>query len=363
MNTAFFKHFGAKRLSHKLVIFLVDDYGAGRIAPDAPENVDMRKLLDKSDNRFNRYDALASPADLEALFEVLESAKDSTGGPAVFTPLSIMANPDFERIREDGFETYYYRSFKDQLQQDANGKAIWKLWQEGMRHGIFLPEFHGREHVNVRMWLNYLRQEDPHILQAFNQASLGLKPFHKSPGDYLAAFDALDPSHLASQEDILRDGLKLFRSQYGYNPNLFTAPGLIHHNRLHKVLHQENVKWIDMARWRQMPDLKGGYSRRLHWMGQRNSLGQNYLTRNAMFEPNKDSRDWVNNCLRDIEQAFKYKQPAVISSHRVNFVGTRDIRNRDSGLKSLQLLLKQMLKKWPDLRFVSMPELTKSYAG
>lgn len=91
-------NFYGLKTDRKLVVFLIDDYGTIRI-----DSLEALKKLEKIDpkisaNRFNKYDALASTEDLIALFDVLSSVKDKNGNAAVFTPMTVVANPDFGLI-------------------------------------------------------------------------------------------------------------------------------------------------------------------------------------------------------------------------------------------------------------------------
>lgn len=95
-------------------------------------------------------------------------------------------------------------------------------------------------------------------------------------------------------------------------------------------------------------------------MGKQNKNDQIYLVRNVLFEPSSSqSIDWVNNALYQISRAFSEKQPAIICSHRVNFIGRIFKENRDRNLKLFRLLLNNILKKWPDVEFMSSDELGK----
>ena len=60
---------------------------------------------------------------------------------------------------------------------------------------------------------------------------------------------------------------------------------------------------------------------------------------------------------KDIEIAFRWKKPAVISTHRVNYVGSIDPKNRQKGLGELKRLISLILKKWPDVEFMSSSQL------
>ena len=82
--------------------------------------------------------------------------------------------------------------------------------------------------------------------------------------------------------------------------------------------------------------------------------------RNAFFEPSSDlNKDWIRSCLKDIDMAFKWKKPAIISSHRVNYIGGINQSNRTRGLRLLNELLKIIIVKYPDVEFMSSDHLGK----
>jgi len=68
-------------------------------------------------------------------------------------------------------------------------------------------------------------------------------------------------------------------------------------------------------------------------------------------------KDWVNSCLNDIDMAFRWNKPAIISSHRVNYIGALDPGNRENGLSQLKQLLKEVVSRWPDVEFMTSAEL------
>ncbi len=81
--------------------------------------------------------------------------------------------------------------------------------------------------------------------------------------------------------------------------------------------------------------------------------------RNVFFEPvNDPTKDWTDAALARIQAAFLMKRPAVISTHRVNFVGFIDPKNRENGLVQLEKLLQTVVKKWPDVKFITTNELS-----
>lgn len=58
-----------------------------------------------------------------------------------------------------------------------------------------------------------------------------------------------------------------------------------------------------------------------------------------------------------IRTAFMYQKPAVICTHRINYIGGILAANRDRGLRDLKRLLATITKKWPDVRFISSDQL------
>ena len=76
------------------------------------------------------------------------------------------------------------------------------------------------------------------------------------------------------------------------------------------------------------------------------------------FEPFLDaSRDWVASAMHEIKAAFFWRTPAIVSTHRVNYVGSMDINHRDRNLKLLDSLLHNIRETWPDVEFVASDEL------
>ena len=356
----FIVNFQGVKTKRKLIAFLVDDYGTIRISSSEALN-ELSKLDYKiTANRFNKYDAIASKEDLEALFKVLESVKDKNGHAAVFTPMTVVANPDFVKIEKNQFKNYHYENFYQTLDKREDGEAIKILWKEGINKGIFVPEFHGREHLNVRFWMEFLNNKDENVTAAFKHQSIGINPKHNNGIGYMAAFDLKDRNHRKELNDIATDGLNIFEDLFGYRSVLFTPSALIHHDDMHAQLNEDGIKYIDMARSREQPTYNGTKKKKYHYLGQKNEFDQQYITRNVMFEPNKDDKSAVKRALNEIETAFKYNKPAIISSHRVNFVGGKSIENREKGLKDLKHLLDAIVKRWPDVEFVSIRDIFKS---
>ena len=82
------------------------------------------------------------------------------------------------------------------------------------------------------------------------------------------------------------------------------------------------------------------------------------MIRNVDFEPSwSDTYDWVDRALNGIEIAFMMGRPAIISSHRLNFIGAIYENNRKKNLLMLRELLSRVVRKWPDVEFMSSDQL------
>lgn len=96
-------------------------------------------------------------------------------------------------------------------------------------------------------------------------------------------------------------------------------------------------------------------------MGMRSQY-QFYTVRNCLFEPALfDSIDNVSTCIRQIESAYRWGQPAIISSHRVNYMSRIDQNNREKHIELLDDLLTEILNRWPDVAFISSDQLANLY--
>ncbi|MBP7507735.1 MAG: hypothetical protein KA807_07940 [Prolixibacteraceae bacterium] len=350
------------KTSRKLLVLESDDWGSIRMpSRDVYESLIQAGFDLTSDDgaRFNKYDTLASYEDLSCLFEILTSFKDQTGRPPVFTPVAVVANPDFEKIIRSDFSHYFYEPFNLTLTRYSGCEKSFDLWLEGINKRLFVPQFHGREHLNVKIWLKTLKEGNEKTLTAFKNGMWGFSTTEvpEINAELQAAFDFIDTKDLIYHEEVIVTGLMLFYQIFGYRATYFVPPNGPFSSKLEPVCAREGIRYIATSKIQNEPLGQGRIKRNLHWIGQRNRNGLIYITRNCFFEPSQPGLDWVGNCLSDIAIAFKWGKPAVISTHRVNYIGSLYRINRENGLKQLECLLKQIIKNWPDVEFISSAEL------
>lgn len=349
--------------NRKLVVIESDDWGSIRMPSSNALNVLVRKGIRVDNLAFNKYDSLASESDLKALFGILGSVHDKNGNPAIITANTIMTNPDFDKIKASNFSEYHYELFTETLKRYPEHAGSFELWKQGIAEGVFKPQFHGREHINVERWMKALRANSGNVRLAFDLGMCDLSEGNNITQDsFVDALNYEDEDELNLQIDSIREGLDLFEKIFGYRSATFIAPCYIWDSRINDALYNGGVRALQGG-WFQLSPKSGSlhsFRKVFHFTGQYNNLNQIYLVRNASFEPSIDNPSFIKEqVIGKMEFLFRMKRPVIISSHRLNFIGYVNPQNRERNLQILAELLTQITKKWPEVEFVSSDQLLK----
>lgn len=344
------------RTSRKIVVIESDDWGSIRMPSTEVYSRFLSAGLDLSASDYNRLDTIESNDDLSSLFEVLTSVKDSKGEHPAFTANFVVGNPDFQRIKEANFEKYYFEPVTKTLERYPGRDQVESLWAEGISKRIFLPQFHGREHVNTVRWMNALREGSHAIMFTFDNETT-----FSGNGDYnfMEVLDYNSPKDLAVMVESLTEGLDLFEDLFGFRSVSFIPPCYTWSSVVEEALYHGGVRYIQGLVIQQIPTGRfGHYKKKYHFMGSRNVFGQYYLIRNCFFEPSLTGyTNEIDRCLARIKIAFRWNKPAVICSHRINYIGALQKENRDISLSLLKSLLKKIIRHWPDVEFMTTDRL------
>ncbi len=348
--------------SRKIVVIESDDWGTVRVSSKEAYNYFLKNNLPVNECPYNSNDTLESNEDMERLYEMLSSVTDKNGNPALLTANNIVANPDFEKIKDSGYLQYYYEPFTETYKRYPHHNKVMQLYEEGIAKKMLMPQFHGREHVNVARWLKALQANDKAAHLAFeqNMFSVHAERNPKVVNEWMDALDADSNEELKAKPGIIEDGLQLFRRIWGFRSASFIAPCYIWDSALETVLATNGVQYLQGMVIQLEPVTAPGYQykKKYHYQGQQNKQEQHYLVRNAFFEPSTNPGfDWVSDCLHRIEVAFRWKKPAIISTHRLNFMGSLRPENRDNNLALFSKLLQQITKRWPEVEFMSSAQL------
>ena len=353
------------RTNRKILVIESDDWVSVRIRDKEAYTALKNKGLNVDRIHYDSVESIESNEDLEMLFDVLKSFKDINGKYPMFTPMCIMGNPDFDKIKESEYQQYFFQPLHETLKEFPKSNRVLELWKRGFEQNIFVPEIHGREHINVRRYIKILQSHEGKegLRYALDYHSVGPTTYNgiKYP-NYLGALHPEAKDEIPELHQYVLEAGKLFNDYMGYYPRVFIAPNAEEPKELESSLKEIGVKYLTRSKKRIYPLGDGAFAKEWNFIGQENEFGQVIINRNAFFEPvcfgeQEHITDWVDSCLKEIEIAFRWKKPAVISSHRVNYVGSIRPENRDQGLKELKRLLTQVLKKWPDVEFMSSYEL------
>ena len=359
-------NFRGWRTQRRIIIFESDDWGAVRIPGHESQTALIRKGLINSDEPYHRFDCLESRQDLDALFNVLDKHRDKSGNAPIFTFNTVMGNPDFESIRANGYREFVHEPFQCSYER-YHGEDVFRFWNSAIEESLIRAQFHAREHLNVGLWLRDLQEDRRDTRAAFDYRFYGLRTRTSSQhqSNYLAAYWPEDKEHLRAICGIVSDGLSMFKETFGHSSETFIACNFILPPAVEELTHRKGVQLIQGQRGQRRPSDDGSnVSIRRSYTGQKNSAGQIYSVRNVMFEPfEDDSRDWVTTTLREVAEAFFWHKPAIISTHRVNFVGGLDIKHRDRSLRMLERILTEIRREWPDSEFLSSDQLGRKMAS
>jgi hypothetical protein len=350
------------RTDRKIVVIESDDWGSIRMPSKEAYEKCLRKGYLVNKNPYERYDSLLSQNDLESLFELLTEFRDKNGNHPVITANCVVANPDFEKIKKDNFENYHYELITETFRRYPKHANNFKIWQEGIKSNIFFPQYHGREHLNVSLFMDALRKGDRDVHFGFENYMPGCIPWgNKEKGNLYV--EATNYKSIKDKEEklvIFLEGIDLFEKLFGYKSETIIPPSYIWSTDYDKAVFDKGVIIFQVIRKMREP-VPGGTTRyHSYYLGKKNNLGQIYMNRNALFEPSLfklNIKDPIVQCLTDMAIAFRMNKPVLISSHRINYVGFIDETNRNRTHKLLHQLLSTALKKWPDIEFMNSSQL------
>ncbi|TXK65571.1 hypothetical protein [Alkalisalibacterium limincola] len=177
---------------------------------------------------------------------------------------------------------------------------------------------------------------------------------------FTEAFAFHDVGELDSHARIIRDGLDVFARNWGFRSETFTPPAQTLHPSLFDVAGSAGVLAIDKPFRCTRPMGNGTSRREFNCSGRQSGQGHVTVVRNVVFEPASErGYEPVAHAVQQVSAAFRWRRPAIISSHRVNFCGHLSESHRKNSLSALRALLSDIVQRWPDAEFVSVDHLVR----
>ena len=354
-----------KKLKHRYIVIESDDWGSIRQPSQEVWRIQVQKSERTLKDPFFHFDAFERNQDMERLFEVLHKYKDCEGNHPIITADYAVANPDFQKIRDGGFQLYQYEQFTETATHYQDSDHLLELCQQGIHEGLWKPQLHCREHVQIRRWMSALQAKDPEIMWAFDHQMISTADAVEDRNHY-AYMDAFNYQLKDSEclDTIISEAANIFQSLFGFASRTFVASCYVWNQALEHALNQNGINSMQGSWYQWVPseNEEGAFNRIIHHNGD-SSKQELYLVRNCLFEHSLfNDEKCVESCLKQIEVAFRWNQPAVISTHRVNYMGRIVPENGENGIYLLDILLREILIHWPDVLFITSDQLADIYS-
>jgi hypothetical protein len=353
------KNYIGWKTKKRIVVFESDDWGSFRFKNKEIRDRYIKTYDPKLWMHYN--DCFESFEDLKQLDCTLKKFKDKKNNPPSFTFLMNPVNPDFHKIKNDNYNNYYYERFDETLDKRKDGKQIFEWYKSAIHNNLIEVAFHGREHLNVHSWMKDLKNRESVTLDGFANRiwGQGVLEFPKNSSyRYRSTFQISKHDELDYLKSSILDGVDIINKMFNQKTTYFLAPDGPYHLSLNSTLVKSGLKYIGLRKLHKNPLEEKWYQNKYFWLGKKTKEGLRVITRNVIFEPNSPRyKDWLTFALGEVEKAFKYNNPAVICTHRANYVGGLNPDNREHGLELLEKFITALLHKWPNVEFMTSSAL------
>lgn len=345
--------------NERIVVIESDDWGSIRVPSgdtlDRLEKAGDAPLVDP----FLKYDCLERQEDLDDLCRVLLRFTGNDGNPACITANFAVANADFDKISIT--QEYHREPITDTYHKYYGNNTIIESIKEYREKKVFVPQLHCLEHLNVNRWMRDLKAGKADTLLALenNMYGIGVSFTKENPYGYMDAFDYTTEQERQDITDRIALAAEWFEKIFGERSESFTASCLVWDDYLERALLDVGVAHLQSGNQQYLPSYysrkMGKHRKILRRMAQKKDNGIFYTIRNCLFEPSLTGElAWAQElCLFQMQRAFAKGVPAVISSHRLNYVGGIDENNKYRNLQGLEQLLCKIVEQYPDVIFMS----------
>lgn len=333
-----------------IVLLQSDDWGrVGMPDIDLIDQLQARGLL-VGDSSWDYYGA-ESEDDLTNLSETLGSVRDCDGRPACMTANIVMANADLQRMRAEGFREFHAKPILEGFPTPWPQWDIVGAYHKLIARGVIYPALHGYTHFSPTVMLSACRDNGDLGRRARALVELNIPYLASLTPEFnfallLRKSGREEFSPLATQRDWVQQGVELFSQSFGVAPTSTCAPGYRANLVTQRLWVERGIKVVQTA-------TKGSANRKDEILE---------IPRNVFFEPAFFAvpSDCVAAALHEAEKAVAQGKMIVICTHSINYI-EQHLNRRDTSLQALSLLLRELLLRWPNLRFAHDGDVHKNY--
>lgn len=297
---------------------------------------------------FSRWttDSLETSDDLEILYSLLDSYRTKFSSVPVITANFITHN-----VGRDSNGSLLYKPLSSGFFSDV--RDVRPLYMEGIRSGIIFPQFHGFCHFI------------PGELEVYNTTDKADEAFnnrfflvHNTLKGKLNWYHGEMTGKNERALENLEMGLKEFKNFFGYKSVSIIPPTYLLDKEILDRLSELGIHYLQAGN-----RIMRSNGRKYLYPPLRRGKNVLWGIRNARLDPHPEYQYYHEQCLASISNAFKKKLPAVIDFHRVNFAGRYARAYRERTIKELRALLDGIYRNWPQVNFISTPQLVSLLDG
>jgi hypothetical protein len=268
-----------KSIKQKIIVIESDDWGLVRMpSKQAFQNL-KNSGIQVDSCPYNVNDSLENLEDISRLDDFCKKFRDKNGNFLKITANFIMANPDFESIKSSSFQRYSYNRIDETyIEHQGNLDTLYSI-KEAYQNGTFIPQLHGREHLQVNHWLRALRNGNNETLLAFQNGIFGHPSVYgKSSGiHFLSAFHISNKEDLEFTSNAVLDAAIIFEETFGFKFTTFIAPRYIWPLELEGYFKNAGIMSLQGTQVQLIPQLNNSNElrlrKRINWMGKKNAKG------------------------------------------------------------------------------------------
>jgi hypothetical protein len=282
---------------------------------------------------------LESAADVRALADSLGEFRGGDGFPPVWQANMVVAAPDYERMRPPLFEgdDVPLIDYPETPSRWARPGA-WDAVRAACDPGVWWPELHGLHHIPETAWLTALRRSIADARRAHDQQSAVCAHVEAS-GEY----DPSEPAEARTRR--LEGAIARFTRLVGRAPTSFCPPDYRWDEHLEADLARLGVPVLQgkaEQHGARLPMVRRWWLQRA-WPGERGARLD--MPPRIAFEPRAldhgSGKVGVEAAHRGVHEAWSRGHPAVLSTHRVNYVHL-DTEGAAEGRAALRALLARL---------------------
>ncbi|HET9325569.1 MAG TPA: hypothetical protein VFQ05_02225 [Candidatus Eisenbacteria bacterium] len=325
----------------KAVVFESDDWG---LCAWVPDDQAYRAMADtpawrSTAGRHYGRSTLESAADVARLAQTLLEFRGGDGFPPVWQANTIMGAPDYARLAPPRFEVDELPMVMlPEFPPRWRRPGLWQEVQKAQEAGVWWGELHGLHHLPVTAWLQALRHGSADARRAHQNEVLVCQAVETS-GEY----DPSEPKDVRVRN--LVRAVEHFRVLFKRDPASICPPDYRWDESLEADAERLGIRIVQG-----LGEQAGSFARARRWFHQTRwpdpSGTRFYMPARIAFEPRggTDVRSPVGavRAHAGARAAWSRGQPAVISTHRVNYAHL-DAAWSEAGRGALRDLLSRLM--------------------